>query len=106
MARKKDPYDWGTGRRKTAVARVRMKSGTGKFVVNKRELEKYFTTPAERLVVRLPLKAAGCVTTVDIIVNTHGGGTASGNREMGRSEQRRQVVDKGCKVGGNPGLGI
>ncbi|MCZ6792254.1 MAG: 30S ribosomal protein S9 [Planctomycetota bacterium] len=77
MARKKDPYDWGTGRRKTAVARVRMKSGTGKFVVNKRELDKYFTTPAERLVVRLPLKAAGCVTTVDIIVNAHGGGTAS-----------------------------
>jgi len=43
-----DPYVWGTGRRKTAVARVRIKAGTGGFLVNKKPVDEYFNTPLER----------------------------------------------------------
>ncbi|MEM7233545.1 MAG: 30S ribosomal protein S9, partial [Planctomycetota bacterium] len=48
MAAKKDPYVWGTGRRKTAVARVRVKDGSGKIMVNKRELKEYFPNARDR----------------------------------------------------------
>lgn len=77
MPPKKDPYIWGTGRRKTAVARVRLLDGNGKIVINKRDLEAYFTTPAERLRVRSPLEAVNALKSVDVLVKTHGGGIAS-----------------------------
>ena len=80
MAKKKvkeDPYLWGTGRRKTAVARVRLKEGTGKIVINKRELDKYFTTTKERVVVMAPLKAVQAEKSFDIFVSTLGGGFCS-----------------------------
>ena len=43
-----DPYVWGTGRRKTSVARVRIKAGSGQFLVNGRPIDEFFTTPATR----------------------------------------------------------
>jgi small subunit ribosomal protein S9 len=60
----------GTGRRKTAVARVRLLAGDGKITVNGREVEEYFTRPAYRVAVRAPLellglKAAGLLTRDD-----------------------------------------
>jgi len=74
---KEDPYIWGTGRRKTSVARVRLKSGgTGKIVVNRREMGKYFTTFREEERVLAPLRAVGVDKTYDLFVNTHGGGLA------------------------------
>ena len=55
---KSDPYIWGTGRRKTAVARVRLKAGgTGKIFVNKRKLNEYFPDDRERQLVMAPLLA-------------------------------------------------
>ncbi len=67
-------YIWGTGRRKTAVARVRMRPGTGNMEINKRPLEEYFTEDKDRLSALSPLKAAQMVKSWDVWVNVRGGG--------------------------------
>ncbi len=64
----------GTGRRKTAVARVRIASGTGKIMVNGRELENYFPTESLRMVVNQPLVVTALTGKYDIRVNVQGGG--------------------------------
>ena len=64
----------GTGRRKTAVARVRLAAGTGKFVVNGRPLENYFPTESLRMVVNQPLVVTALAGKLDIRVNVEGGG--------------------------------
>lgn len=72
---KNDPYIWGMGRRKTAIARVRLKSsGTGAILINQRKIEDYFPTDRERRTVEAPLEAVGERKTYDIFVNAHGGG--------------------------------
>ncbi len=76
-AKSAEDFILGTGRRKTAVARVRLKTGTGKVTVNKREMTTYFTTPAERQRVIAPLTAVDVATSVDVLVKTHGGGIAA-----------------------------
>jgi small subunit ribosomal protein S9 len=65
----------GTGRRKTAVARVRLKKGDGKFIINNRPIEEFFCIERDRLIIEGPLKAAGALGTVDIWVRVDGGGT-------------------------------
>ena len=67
---------WGTGRRKHAVARVRMRPGTGEFRINKREIDDYFTQVRDRQLVVQPLETARMRTTWDIFVNVGGGGYA------------------------------
>ena len=67
-------YYYGTGRRKTAVARVFMKSGTGKFVVNDKPVDEFFSRETGRMIVRQPLELTQHVTTFDIMVNVIGGG--------------------------------
>ena len=75
---KQDPYIWGTGRRKSAVARVRLKpEGTGKFQVNKREFTTYFKTIEEQRRVLAPLQAANQERTFDIAATAAGGGNAA-----------------------------
>jgi len=69
-----DPYIWGTGRRKTAIARVRIKSGTGKFMVNDREFNKFFCVERDREAVQNPLKVTETLKSVDVFVNVQGGG--------------------------------
>jgi small subunit ribosomal protein S9 len=64
----------GTGRRKTAVARVRLAPGTGKFLVNGRPFENYFPTETLRMVVNQPLVVTAMAGKFDIRVNVHGGG--------------------------------
>jgi small subunit ribosomal protein S9 len=64
----------GTGRRKTGVARVRIKDGTGQFSINGRTLEDYFVVERDRLVILAPLKATDTLGKVDITVNVVGGG--------------------------------
>lgn len=66
---------WGTGRRKTSVARVRILPGSGKLLINKRELDKYFTEEVDREHVLAPLKKVGALGKYDVFVNVHGGGT-------------------------------
>jgi small subunit ribosomal protein S9 len=65
---------WGTGRRKSAVARVRLTPGEGKIVVNKREIDSYFHEPHERLAVRESLIATKTEGAFDVFVNVSGGG--------------------------------
>lgn len=65
---------WGTGRRKTAVARVRVKPGDGKFIVNDRELDKFFTEERDRNNIRNVLKKTGTEGKVEVRVTTNGGG--------------------------------
>ena len=70
----KQHYFWGTGRRKTSIARVRIRPGDGKFQVNGQELKQYF--PIERLQHRAqaPLAAANMANKLDVFVNARGGG--------------------------------
>ncbi len=67
-------YDYGTGRRKTSVARVFLKRGTGKFVVNGKPLDDYFARETGRTVVRQPLELTDNLQSFDIKVNVAGGG--------------------------------
>ena len=67
-------YFWGTGRRKSAVARVRIRPGTGAILINKREMEKYFPADKDRNAVRAPLEAVQMLSAWDIWVNVNGGG--------------------------------
>ena len=67
-------FFWGTGRRKTAVARVRIKPGSGKFQVNGREIDAFFTELRDRHDVIAPLKATKTEGKLDVQVNVQGGG--------------------------------
>ena len=71
-----DAHGWwrGTGRRKTAVARVRIKSGSGSFKVNDRDLEKYFSEERDLKNINNVLEKTGTLGSVDIFVNANGGG--------------------------------
>ena len=72
---KNDPYVWGMGRRKTAITRVRLKSGgSGNITVNKVKVEDYFPTELERRAVEAPLEAVGERNTYDVFINAKGGG--------------------------------
>jgi small subunit ribosomal protein S9 len=71
-----DAHGWwrGTGRRKTAVARVRIKTGTGEFKVNNRDLDVYFCEARDLKNIRNVLEKTGTLGAVDIFVNANGGG--------------------------------
>jgi small subunit ribosomal protein S9 len=70
----KGGYWWGTGRRKSSVARVRIKPGKGKLIVNKRQLDDYFTREQDRKAVVAPLKAVNAEKLFDVFINVKGGG--------------------------------
>ena len=65
---------WGTGRRKTAVARVRVKPGKGEFLVNDKPLEVYFTEERDQKGILAILEKTNLKGSVDVRVNTLGGG--------------------------------
>ncbi len=67
-------YYYGTGRRKSSVARVFLKTGSGRILVNGKPLDEYFARETGRMVVRQPLQLTDRVNSVDIMVNVHGGG--------------------------------
>jgi small subunit ribosomal protein S9 len=71
----KSGFYWGTGRRKTSVARVRIKPGQGNLLINKRKLDLYFRTDDGRKAVMAPLIATKVEKSFDIFVNVRGGGT-------------------------------
>jgi len=70
----KGGFYWGTGRRKTSVARVRIKPGEGKLSINKRQLDDYFKLVRDRNSVVSPLKAVNVEKGFDVFVNVRGGG--------------------------------
>jgi len=65
---------YGTGRRKTAVARVYLRPGSGKIVVNRRDFEEYFPNRVLKMVIRQPLLLTETADKFDILVNVRGGG--------------------------------
>ncbi|MDO4302142.1 MAG: 30S ribosomal protein S9 [Clostridia bacterium] len=66
---------YGTGRRKSSVARVYLVPGTGKITINKKDIEEYFGLDTLKLIVRQPLETTGTNGKFDVIVNVQGGGT-------------------------------
>jgi small subunit ribosomal protein S9 len=70
------PLTQTTGRRKEAIARVRLRPGTGKITVNKRTIEDYFPSATHRMVIVEPLQLAGVEETYDIDVTMKGGGVS------------------------------
>ena len=69
-----ESYFYGTGRRKSAVARVFMKRGSGAFVVNGKPIDEFFSRETGRMIVRQPLHLIDQLTGFDIKVNVTGGG--------------------------------
>jgi small subunit ribosomal protein S9 len=65
---------YATGRRKTSIARVWMKPGTGEITINKRTMDEYFGRPTSKMVVRQPLELTDNIGKFDIDVNVCGGG--------------------------------
>ena len=65
---------YGTGRRKSSVARVYLVPGTGKITINKRDIDEYFGLDTLKVIVRQPLTATEAVDKFDVLVNVHGGG--------------------------------
>ena len=65
---------WGTGRRKKAIARVRVMAGTGKIVVNKLPVEEYFKLDTLINIVKQPLTLVGAESKYDVAINVYGGG--------------------------------
>jgi len=65
---------YGTGRRKSSVARVFLRPGSGKFTVNGRPFEQYFVTEAQRVSARTPLVTSETSSAFDVIANVSGGG--------------------------------
>ncbi len=67
-------WNYGTGRRKTSVARVFIKKGSGKIVVNGKPVDDYFARETGRMIVRQPLDLTNHLSSFDVKVNVHGGG--------------------------------
>jgi small subunit ribosomal protein S9 len=65
----------GTGRRKSSVARVRIREGSGKIIINKRDISEFFCNEQDRSNLLAPLVASGKQGEVDVLIRVHGGGT-------------------------------
>ncbi|MBS1210017.1 MAG: rpsI [Proteobacteria bacterium] len=85
-------YNYGTGRRKTAVARVFIKAGSGKIVVNGKPVDEFFSRETGRMIVRQPLQLTENITSFDIMVNVIGGGE-SGQAGAVRHGITRALID-------------
>lgn len=85
-------YNYGTGRRKSAVARVFIKPGKGLITVNSKPVDEFFSRETGRMVVRQPLELTGNLTSFDIMVNIHGGGE-SGQAGAVRHGITRALID-------------
>ena len=92
---------YGTGRRKSAVARVRLRPGEGRILINRRPMEEYFGRATLRMVIAQPLKLMGVEGKYDVIANVNGGGS-SGQAEAIRHGISRALV--GMDAGFRPPL--
>ncbi|APW64052.1 30S ribosomal protein S9 [Paludisphaera borealis] len=98
-------FTWGTGRRKTAVARVRIKDGTGQFIVNGLDAKEYFPLEVWLTDIHAPLKATEMTERVDVFVNVDGSGKSSqsGAVVMGLAralKAHRTDLDQALRDGG------
>ena len=85
-------WNYGTGRRKSSVARVFIKKGTGQIIVNGKPVEQYFGRQTSIMVVKQPLALTNNVEAFDIKVNVHGGGE-SGQAGAVRHGITRALID-------------
>ena len=89
----------GTGRRKTAVARVRLLPGDGKITVNGRDLAEFFPRPAYQMAVKSPLEALGAATRYDVVAKIEGGGL-TGQAEALRHGIARALAEESQEARG------
>lgn len=87
-----EAYSYGTGRRKTSTARVFMRLGSGRIIVNGRPIDEYFGRETARMIIRQPLEVADVVDRFDIRVTVKGGG-ASGQAGAIRHGVARALVE-------------
>ena len=85
-------YNYGTGRRKSSVARVFIKAGSGKIIVNDKPVDEYFSRETGRMIVRQPLALTDNLNRFDIMVNVSGGGE-SGQAGAVRHGITRALID-------------
>ena len=85
---------YGTGRRKSSVARVYLVPGTGKVTINKRDMDEYFGLDTLKVIVRQPLAVTETADKFDVLVNVRGGGYKSPS--SGR--QRLQTSSESCWI--------
>lgn len=85
-------YNYGTGRRKSAVARVFLKPGKGVITVNDKLVDEFFSRETGRMIVRQPLQVTNHLATFDIMVNVQGGGE-SGQAGAVRHGITRALID-------------
>ncbi|MBW8370134.1 MAG: 30S ribosomal protein S9 [Thiobacillus sp. GWE1_62_9] len=85
-------YNYGTGRRKSSVARVFLKAGSGKIIVNDKPVDEYFSRETGRMIVRQPLVLTDNLNRFDIMVNVAGGGE-SGQAGAVRHGITRALID-------------
>ncbi|MHB1145926.1 MAG: 30S ribosomal protein S9 [Thiobacillus sp.] len=90
-------YNYGTGRRKSSVARVFLKAGSGKIVVNDKPVDEYFSRETGRMIVRQPLVLTDNLNTFDIMVNVAGGGE-SGQAGAVRHGITRALIDLNAEM--------
>ena len=90
-------YNYGTGRRKSSVARVFLKAGSGKIVVNNKPVDEYFSRETGRMIVRQPLVLTESLNSFDIMVNVAGGGE-SGQAGAVRHGITRALIDLNAEM--------
>ena len=95
MYKSKKPYHYGTGRRKSSVARVHLiPNGTGSITINGRDIEEYFGLETLKMVVRQPLNTTGTIGKVDVEATVTGGGV-TGQAGALRLGIARALLDAG-----------
>ena len=83
---------YGTGRRKSSIARVYVMPGKGNITINKRSIDEYFGLETLKVIVRQPLAAIDAVDKFDVIITVHGGGyTGQAGARRRRSHRRRAL---------------
>jgi small subunit ribosomal protein S9 len=85
-------YNYGTGRRKSSVARVFLKSGQGNIIINDKPADEYFSRETSRMILRQPLELTNNTASFDIMVNVVGGGE-SGQAGAVRHGITRALID-------------
>jgi small subunit ribosomal protein S9 len=94
-------YNYGTGRRKSSVARVFIKRGKGEILINGRPIDQYFQRETGRMIARQPLELTNTKDTFDVLVNVNGGGE-SGQAGAVRHGIARALIDYDAKEGRLP----
>ena len=97
MYESKNPYYYGTGRRKSSVARVRLYAGTGKITINGRDIDDYFGRETLKLIVRQPMEITNTLGRFDIVCTVAGGGV-SGQAGAIRHGVARALLQNGDEM--------